>query len=63
MPKVAGQPNQLFDTPLAVRSQVSVMNLPSLSISGVRQLPVVSLSSALLTMLTAQCLPNTMPKM
>jgi len=40
------------------------MNLPSLSISGVRQLPVVSLSSALLTMLITaqQCLPNTMPK-
>jgi len=28
MLKVAGQPNQLFDTPLVVRSQVSVMNLP-----------------------------------
>jgi len=45
------------------RSQVSVMNLPSLSISGVRQ-PVVSLSSALTMLITAQqCLPNTMPKM
>jgi len=37
---------KLFDTPLVVRSQVSVMNLPLLSISGVRQLPVAVILSA-----------------